>query len=799
MNGSKSTFKRKGYWLTAFAAAVLLAASPGTAQAQLTATDDFGEGGVKVEAPESVTEGNSATITISASADVAVDSNLTERTVTVLVLLGTDGDATNEVQDAQFNPGSNSEGTQAEVTLVFDENAAPTPGTGEAKIGEVVSQTISLQTTHDPDAEDENVVLVISFAVDSALDPAIDNIDLEIADDETQTYVFKVTTEDPKEGSPINVTLRADPVHVNDDLDLTLHSDNQKYPITTGLTEGVVEINAGTGQAGASLVVTTPSGTNGDGNRVEDSFTLTAYSGSAGDSTPRASITIDVADINALPEVEAMVVDEDGTILDPQPTSVPEGESVMVAVMSVDEDGDPMEATEKLTVALRPTGTADAADYTVVGTLTIGIDETMSNRIEIEVRGEDTDVGMESLVFDAMVSGDSEIGPETSTSPAVLSLSIVDATVPQITPKSTDADYDRIKAATADLNPGETVELMTSDLFTVMEGFNAGYSVSVEGDSVSAFASGEVVTINAVMAGESIVTVTGTATMSTSSLEPSQTVSNVASLKFPVAVVDGQLVVTVSADPMEIAEGGTSTITATASRAVTVGDGAVAIHLTVVGDGELDADSITIGMGDKSGSAMLTAAEDDDFEDGTVTVVATGSGITGTMQVEVAVTDNDTAPPVPNQIEAKPQDVAYPVITAAIAAGAGEDELLTYGESVALMASDLFTVMDGYTASYRVSVEGTAVTGSADGDSISVMAASAGDAKVTITGTARMAGSSFDSSQDATNVASITFPVTVDPEPEPEPVPALPLIGQLLLGLGLLGGGVRHLYRRRQG
>ena len=36
MNGSKSTFKRKGYWLTAFAAAVLLAASPGTASAQVT-------------------------------------------------------------------------------------------------------------------------------------------------------------------------------------------------------------------------------------------------------------------------------------------------------------------------------------------------------------------------------------------------------------------------------------------------------------------------------------------------------------------------------------------------------------------------------------------------------------------------------------------------------------------------------------------------------------------------------------------------------------------------------------------
>ena len=33
--------------------------------------------------------------------------------------------------------------------------------------------------------------------------------------------------------------------------------------------------------------------------------------------------------------------------------------------------------------------------------------------------------------------------------------------------------------------------------------------------------------------------------------------------------------------------------------------------------------------------------------------------------------------------------------------------------------------------------------------------------------------------------------------PEPEPEPALPLIGQLLLGVGLLGGGARRLYRRR--
>ena len=38
MNGARSIFMRKGYWLTALAAIVLLAASPGTASAQVTIT-----------------------------------------------------------------------------------------------------------------------------------------------------------------------------------------------------------------------------------------------------------------------------------------------------------------------------------------------------------------------------------------------------------------------------------------------------------------------------------------------------------------------------------------------------------------------------------------------------------------------------------------------------------------------------------------------------------------------------------------------------------------------------------------
>ena len=152
----------------------------------------------------------------------------------------------------------------------------------------------------------------------------------------------------------------------------------------------------------------------GDGNRVEDSFTLTAYSGAVGRSTEQASATIKVADANALPAVAMMVVDAGGKALDPQPTSVTEGDSVMVAVMPVDKDGD-VEAfdAENLTVALTSTGTADAADYTVVRTIEITAGAEASNPVELEVRA-DEDVGMESLMFDAVVSGDSKVWPRDS-------------------------------------------------------------------------------------------------------------------------------------------------------------------------------------------------------------------------------------------------------------------------------------------------------------------------------------------------------------------------------------------------
>ena len=619
MNGVRSTYKRKGYLLTALATAVLLAASSGTAYAQLTATPDFGEGGVKVEVPKTVAEGNSATITISASAAVTVDSTAQNRTVTVelsLVSSETDGTVTAELpEDVLFNPSGS-------VVLVFPANPAPTTGQGEAKTS-TVSRTISLQTTHDPDAEDENVVL--AAAAGGGLEPVIETKSIKIDDDETQTYVLAVTTKEPKEAAAINVSLRADPVHVNDSAALTLHLDDPKYSHDQS---AAVTINRATPQAGAAIVVTPP---DNDGNRVEDSVTLTAHSGSVGNSMERASVTINVADANALPAVAAKVVDKDGKALDSQPTSVTEGESIHVAVMPVDKDGKAIAAVEKLTVALTPTGTAGSADYTLVGAFTIESGGKASGAVELEVRS-DEDVGTDTLMFDATVSGDSTVGTETSTSAGVLSLTIEDATAKRIEPKSADAATAAIEAAMKagggddGLNPGESFEVKTEALFEVAAGYTASYGASVSGGAVGVSTTGDSVTVTANSAGESKVTVTATAKMPASSFASSQTVSNVAEVSFDVTVVDRKLVVTLEAPAGvmngNIVEGKSYDIKVTANRAVTESEGSVKVTImrdraaSDADDDDFTVSSATIMAGEDSATAELMVKEDNDPDAG---------------------------------------------------------------------------------------------------------------------------------------------------------------------------------------
>ena len=780
MNGVRSIFRRKGYLFTALAAAVLLAASSGTALAQVTITGP---------ALNTVTEGGNATYTVSVKGYVPAHDpggNVTVQLGPITGAKGTTGSGQTAGEGGDIS--TQLAGLQVSVAIAFPPNASATDAAAFSGSG-----SITVQTTQDADAENERFTFMPSIDGDQKVTANADGSTalalaagaptvLIIDDDETQTYVLAVdpATHKPTEGIGVPVSLKAMPEHTPGEgggsATLTVNIDKPRpaYQLTDGggddLAGNAVEID-GTNVSQALLVLQDEP----DGNRTSDTVTLTVYSGRAGAAKLEDSLAITIADLHALPAVTAMVVDDEtGIALDPQPESVTEGESVMIKVMVLDDEGKVGgTAGEALKVELSPSGSADARDYRLsIQTLDIAFGQGESMAVTLMAEP-DEDVGMETLVLNATVSGLAANGTETSTSDGILSLDIGDATDKIIEPKTTDADYDGIKDAIAagagddGLNPGDVVTLMTSALFDVMPGYAASYGASSNSEAVGVSTSGDTVTITANMAGDAEVTVTGTATMGSSSLEPSQTVSNVASVKFPVTVVDTELVVTVSADPMEIAEGGTSMITATANRYVTAGDGDVEIGLTLVGDAAtLEDDSITIAMGAMSGSTMLTAKEDDDFDNATVTVVASGPGLADPMQVTIAIDDDEEAPPptvdpVPeNTIVPRSEEDAYPVITGAIETGAG-DEGLNPGESFSVPASDLFDVTEGYTASYSASVDGDAASATVTGDSVTVTADAAGAAKVTITGTSKMASSSFLPDQVATNVADITFEVMV--------------------------------------
>ena len=652
MNGVRSTFKRKGYLLTALAAAVLLAASPGTAEAQQGT-------GVTITGPaqNTIHEGGTATYTVTVRGYVAAavdaddpadgiqnDEAVAANTLTVSLgaptvdstNAGTEGELTDlnsnlHVLSAVFNTPRNT----STVPLLFTQ-----------------SKTISVVTLHDNDAENEAFTLAFALSGAGGLvttaagvvgtddialatgGTAANPTSLTIDDDETQTYTLALTPGQaaaPKEGVQFTVDLKASPAHEDGTGNLNVLID-KRTGWTLGVEGAVSPATSTTVNAANPTRVISITQTAGDRNRVTDTVTVSAHTGVTGASMEQASLSIDVADANVLQAVTAMVVNADGVALAPQPTSVEEGESVKIAVMPVDKDGKVTPALENLEIALASSGSADAADFQLSGTVKITAGQNNSNVVDLMVET-DEDVGMETIVLDATVSGDASNGTETSTNEGVLSLDIMDATEKKIEPKATDDAYPSItgpmNAAAGDdgLNPGESFEVMTGDLFTVMDGYTASYSASVSGSAVSVSTSGETVTIEAVMAGESEVTVTGTAQASSTSLMPSQTVSNVASVTFPVEVVDKDLVIMLEmpSNVMDgnIVEGMSYDIIASANRMITEAEGSVEVMImrdraqSDADDSDFTVGNATIMAGSDSATAELMVTEDNMPDAGT--------------------------------------------------------------------------------------------------------------------------------------------------------------------------------------
>ena len=647
MNGVRSMPMRKGYLMTALFAAVLLAVSSGTAWAQ-----QLDEISIVLEPPRTMGEGSDATIAVRGTATVlptpVTGDVASNRVVSVDLTLAT-SDAVPGSTPGEFDEAGqvNDAGivSNPRLQLVFAENAGSTARRRTA------TGTITVRSNEDADAEHERVM--VSGAASgggNASTPAPTPVSFSILDDETQTYVLTLndrihtSTNPPREGEDIEVTLQAKPAHYEGGSTLTLHLRKgggraTDYTATGEGANSAGSIAIGTNNpAGGAAVdaVNTRAITieqshdfdNGDGNRETDVITLEAYSGPAGRDALADSLDIDVLDIHMLPAasgITAVAKDEDGN----EVTEVVEGGDPVFLTITVDRGRGSLDriTDEELTVDIRPADAGQVADYDLSESRIVLESRSsgkQTNDIDLEIElsaRSDEDIGAEDLVLNLEVSGDSDIGTESST--GTFTISLVGSTMKQVEPKSEDEAYPAIMAAMEEaagddgLNPGESFTIMTSDLFTVAEGYTAAYGVSVEGGAVSVSASSDSATVTAKSAGEAKVTVTATAKMASSSFIPSQTVSNIAEITFPVTVVDKVLVVTLEMPDGvmngNIVEGSSYDINVAANRAVSE-DTEVMISRdradSDAGDDDFSVGPATIMAGDYSATAELMVTED---------------------------------------------------------------------------------------------------------------------------------------------------------------------------------------------
>ena len=152
----------------------------------------------------------------------------------------------------------------------------------------------------------------------------------------------------------------------------------------------------------------------------------------------------------------------------------------------------------------------------------------------------------------------------------------------------------------------------------------------------------------------------------------------------------------------------------------------------------------------------LSAKRDEDVgsEDLMLNLVVAGESTygseTSTGTFSIAVTDTTA-----KMVSAK--DDAYDAVMEALG-----DDPLNPGDVVQIMTADLFEHdASAVTVSYGTAVEGGAVSASGSSEMVTLTAVSAGEAKVTVTATARPRASSLVITQIESDVVSLTFPATV--------------------------------------
>ena len=658
--------------------------------------------------------------------------------------------------------------------------------------------TFQLELNHDDDAVNEKFTLtftlagpeqgnpgsiiegesVVTLKADSAFMRTV-----TIVDDETQTYELDVTdaAANIKEGTPINVELEANPARPAAET-VTLHVfvDNDNYEVSS--REFMFDEEYST----RAFTVDLEDAEDSDGDRDPDTISVSANMVDPDDIRKIDevdSVEIVVNDIHSLPAADKITakayMDDDGEKdEDEEVMSVMEGGDPVHVTVTVDRGEEGYPNNEMLEVTLMPTDPTQGLDYRLSDTeVEIPVDEDeVDATMDVMLWAlADEDVGEETLMFNLVAKGADSDDNGPGERIGTFSIMIVDATTPLVSVKDPGA-YDAIKAERGEddepLNPGGGFSVMTSDLFSYDEAFvDVSFAVSVAGTGVTASATGDAVMVEAHGATEgdgAKVTVTATATPKADSLLITQDRANVAQLAFPVKVVLADLTVTVTADPLEIMEGGTSIITATSSRPIAASDGEVKVDLVIVGAATLDEDGtvtqgIVIGMDQTIGYTVLTATNDDVYkEDQTVTVAYSGDEVEAPGQIVITVNDNDDPPtePEPTVTATSPEDVQ-----ASLDGSFGSD--FTPGAMVTFGFGALFeTFPEGADVAMAVeSSDGSIVSvGNLSGHDGMVTAVAAGSATITVTATDRTSGDSDTAMGDVTvSLANLTMEVMADP------------------------------------
>ena len=484
---------------------------------------------------------------------------------------------------------------------------------------------------------------------------------LTIDDPHEQTFEWHSgpTTASPAEegsGETVTVQLRGKPVPAQYLWAGTPRTDSATYGIGSASRAGFV---LGAGATNNQVVALNAAGT--DGNREDDDVEVTIYH--SGTSVPFPGVKpykITFEDIHALPKAEditwkAYASKADGTIdTNTEVESVTEGGDAVHVRVTVARGEDGYPSGEDLNLAVMPAA-GMASDVRIEGApLTFnrtglsGSNNSKTGDFKVYAL-EDSDVGAEDLMLDLVLTGKTTVnGPGEVMAKNPVMLAIEDETTPLLTAMTGEmveetVDAARMESAGMDGNnlwtPGEMFSLDSEDLFT--SDSTVQVAAMSSGGAVGASTQGSMVMLTAMEVGMATITITGT--VASSSFTATQTVDNIATIEFDLEVDELPLTITLD-DPedMNVAEGMSAMVTATANRAVTA-DTMVTLNL-VEGSGspaDYEVEPIMIKTGEMMGTTMLMATEDGMVEPmETLTFEGSfGSGMTTTNRVTFNIWD----------------------------------------------------------------------------------------------------------------------------------------------------------------